>query len=117
MFQNLSPRIPETRKKPTHPLHAYNTNTSPELNEWQKKKNPPRCYAQPLDPLPNPLSVFAEAVILLDAVGCCAVGFTLSDVGFEGLCVGAAVSPLPSKPQIPQKDLRQSEQTDPGLLG
>lgn len=65
---------------------------------------------QPLDPLPNPLSVFADVVILLDAVGCCAVGFAGV---FEGcFCAGCAVSPLPSKPQIPQKDLRQSEQTE-----
>lgn len=68
---------------------------------------------QLLDPLPNPLSVFADAVILLDAVGCCAVGFTFPGV-FEGcFCVGCAVSPVPSKPQIPQNDLRQSEQTEP----
>lgn len=67
---------------------------------------------QPLDPLPNPLSVFADAVILLDAVGCCAVGFTFPGVFDVGCFCAGAVSPLPSKPQIPQNDLRQSEQTE-----
>ena len=51
--------------------------------------------------------------ILLDVVGCFVVGLEFPDGTFEGLRAGGdAGSLLPSKPQIPQKDLMQSVKTD-----
>lgn len=63
--------------------------------------------------LPIPLLVTTDADILLDVVGCFVVGPEFPDGALEGLRAGGdGGSLLPSKPQIPQKDLMQSVQTD-----